>query len=82
MYKEKICKALFKKIIRIFLKNTFYTVKIREKPPSNIIPLEYNPLKIATNFRITPLKVKCLEWPKNAFYTGRKCFLMKIKFSK
>ena len=53
------------------------TVKIGVKLPSNITPL-----KIATNFHITPLKVKCLEWSKNAFYTGRKCFLMKIKFSK
>ena len=34
---------------------------------------------MATNFRLTPLKVKCLEWPRNAFYIGRKCFLMKIK---
>ena len=34
-----------------------------------------------TNFCNTPRKAECFEWNKNAFYMGKKCFLMK-KFLK
>ena len=35
---------------------------------------------MSINFCVTPLKVERIEWPKNAFYLGKKCFLMKIKY--